>query len=216
MAALFNVEELQTLFTELGEFTIWNSSEIVSEKTAFIEKSTFLDEYERYFRDLQEKGDVEGNWSRGIFSSIWTASTEMLYAMKVGEDRYLIKNLQPVVQLHSYFFSFSSIDGKLQPMVLAKDRVLWGLQFSYPQIYQDPKNREIVDVGFAKDYVNSVLFRKLTKWLRSHSAPVFFLTDGKKVPAPMRIGRSCFSWIDEYMPLKRRGMTLFKSKDEYD
>ncbi len=70
-------------------------------------------------------------------------------------------------------------------MVLSRKSVTWGLQFSYPQLYQDPRTRQIFKVTDTPEFPNTALFSKLQKWIRSETLPTPF-----QVEASVSIRRS--------------------------
>jgi hypothetical protein len=89
-------------------------------------------------------------------------------------------------------------------MVLSTESVTWGVQFSYPQLYQDPKSHRIAKVADSIDFPNTSLFARMLKWLRHNTLPTPFFVHGQRVNAPIRIGRACLKWIDQHPQLKEK------------
>lgn len=203
---LLGAVEMRSLIEELSPFEIYAVSEALVLNEARIEKEDFLERYESYVEGLKTGQLVDEKQLRRFFSAIFTAEPSLLYAMPVAGGRYLIKPLMPVIQLQFHRFIVSSIDEKFHPMVNSSDSISWGLQFSYPQIYQDPKTDEMKKVD--RDLPNSQLFLKLTRFLRTHSIPSPFLFRGKRTNVPIRIGKSCLAWINNHPHLRARGVEV--------
>ena len=110
------------------------------------------------------------------------------------------------MQAHHFFFS--PLDGKFHPMVLSNESISWGIQFSYPQLYQDPESRQIIKVSDGSVFPNTPLFSKLMKWMRSHTLPTPFLIEESRVNAPIRIGKSALTWIENHPQLKEKGIGI--------
>ena len=89
-------------------------------------------------------------------------------------------------------------------MVLSTESVTWGIQFSYPQLYQDPKSYRITKVVDSSEFPNTSVFARMLKWLRHHTLPTPFSVDGQRVNVPIRIGRSCLEWIHMHPQLKEQ------------
>ena len=83
-------------------------------------------------------------------------------------------------------------------MTFGADCITWGLQFSYPQIYQDPVTLEISKADRNEELSNSELFKNLIRWQRLTTRPTPFLTEKGLENIPIRIGKSCFSWINNH------------------
>jgi hypothetical protein len=207
---LLSEAEMQDLFSALSPFYIFATSDPVTEKNAEITHDQFLSQYQAYVSALQ-RGELSDEAPfRKYFSSIFTTSKDILYAMKVGEDKFLIKALRPVIQLQVHHFFVSEVDGSFHPMVLSKDSVTWGIQFSYPQIFQDPKTHEFSKVVNSPEFPNTVLFTKLLQWVRKNTTPTPFMHNGKKTIVPMRLGKSCFSWINAHPNLKEKNLAVLQ------
>jgi hypothetical protein len=205
---LLDPQEMKDLFAEISPFWIYTVSEPVTEKTAVISQEDFLSQYETYARSLKEGVLPEEGHLRRLFSSIFTSTPDILYAMKVGQEKYLVKALKPVVQLQAHQFFVSSVDGRIHPMVLGKDSVSWGIQFSYPQIYQNPKDHDFFKVVDSSDFPNTKLFTNLVKWMRRNTLPTPFVIDGKRTNAPIRLGKKCMSWINKHPQLQEKGIEI--------
>jgi len=195
---LLGAEEMESLFSTLSPFSIYVVSEVVSARNGLISHEEFLEKYAAYANTLKEGNIPDETSLRRYFSAIFTVTPDILYAMQAGPDKFLIKALKPVIQLQGHHFFFSRVDGKFHSMVLGKGSVTWGLQFSYPQIYQDPKDHSFSKVVDSSFFPNTALFTRLVKWLRSNTIPTPLLAEGKRTNVPIRIGKRCLEWIDRH------------------
>jgi hypothetical protein len=206
---LLDATEMEELFAELGSFSVFCVSDVVTSHQALISHSEFLRKYREYSNALKQ-GEVPEEVSlKRYFSAILTTTPEFVYAMQVGQDKYLIKALRPVVQLQLHRFFVSSVDGKFHPMVLGEESITWGLQFSYPQIFQDPKNHQFSKVTNTPDFPNTQLFLHLMRWIRKNTIATPFVREGVRVNVPMRLGKKCFSWIGSHPQLPAKGLTVY-------
>lgn len=207
---LLDTEEMRNLFAHLGDFSIFVVSEVVSKESYQISQEDFLRSYQRYVDDLKQGKLPDEATFRKVFSSVFTVSSDLLYAMQVGENRFLLKTIKPVIQLQPHSFAKSSVDGKFYPMTQGKDSITWGIQFSYPQIYQKPKEHSYEKVVISEHFPNSALFQKLVLWLRKNTLPTAFVEGNKKIAIPIRIGKKVFPWIASHPQLASQGITIFE------
>ncbi|MFS8563623.1 MAG: hypothetical protein LVR00_04585 [Rhabdochlamydiaceae bacterium] len=198
---LLSGAEMRQLFAHLAPCALYNVSELVPEGE--IPQELFLETYAQYAEILQAGKILE---PRRLFSGALSATPDAFYKMEVKAGQYLIKTIQPVVQMQLHQFLPSKLDGKFHPMVLSQDSVSWGVQFSYPQICQDPKTNLFSKVS--EQFPNTLLFDKLTKWLRNFSTPTTFIWEGKKTAVPIRLGKECFSWINRHPQLQEKGIQV--------
>jgi len=199
---LLDISEMNELIKALPPFFSFPAGQIVAAENAFVREAQFLANYTAYIEALKKEELLQ------LKPLFWTTSLDMLYAMQVGENKFLIKPLKPVIQLQAHHFFYSELDKKFHPMVLSKESVSWGLQFSYPQIYEDPKTHLFSKVNNSLEFPNTELFLALTRWLRAHSMPTPFIVEGQKVNVPIRIGKKAFSWINVHPQLKLKGISV--------
>ena len=128
----------------------------------------------------------------------------MVYTVPVDGDRQIIKVKKPVIQMQAHRIGYSSLDGKFRPMVMGKESISWGIQFSYPQIYED--SGKVVKVNESDQFPNTARFKKMQRWMRRHTIPTPFLADGKRVNVPMRLGKQCLPWINTHPQLVEKNI----------
>jgi len=205
--ALLDEKEMVGLCEHLTPFSIHIVSTLVKEPHGRISRAEFLGEYTAYITAVKEGKEPDEKRCRPFFSSIFTRDCSALYAMEAG-GKYLIKPLLPVVQLQLHHVFHSSVDGKFYPKVHGTDSITWGVQFSYPQIFQDPTTRDIVKVDHSARFPNTALFAELTGWLRANTLPTPFVVDGQRVNQPIRLGKQCWEWISVHPHLARKGISI--------
>lgn len=198
--------EMEALFTELGDVVLGLVSEPAQLDNLLCRKEIFLERYKEYVGFLK-RGEVPSEISlRKYFSAALSRSADVFYAVDVRQERYLLKGIQPVIQMQAHHFLYSSVDGKFHPLVMGKESITWGLQFSYPQIVQDPKTKAIQKVD--PNAPNSILFSKVSKWFREYTRPTPFVIGDAVKHEPIRIGKHCFSWIGKHPQLISKGITV--------
>lgn len=202
--ALLSPEEMEALMEALPRFHIVAGSGLVEKGAGLIHSKDFLEIYRCYIQDLKEGKIPDEKKYRERFSDMWTVSTDFLYSIPVEGERCIIRSNRPVLQLQAHSLAYSTADGKFRPMVLGKGSVSWGIQFSYPQMYQDPTTGSLHKVVKGEEFPNTDLFKQLQRWLRAHSLPTPFVVQGTQTNVPMRIGKQCLSWINQHPQLREK------------
>jgi hypothetical protein len=191
---LCDVEELKGLFD--GSFTIYPLTGL--RDGAPIEPEQFLEEYGTWVEELKQGRVPTDAALRRMLAAAFTAEPDALWKQEVPGNRFMIKMAKPVVQVQAHFFTYSPIDGVFRPMTMGTENIFWGLQFSFPQIYQDPKTMEFFEID---ESPNAELFQKIKLWVRNETRATPFMVDGKRVNVPIRLGKNCFSWIHNHPQL---------------
>ena len=203
-----DTDEMQELLRSLAPVEFVVVSGLIKAEQAVISSKAFQEKYADYVSLLKQGQIPSTDQFRSFFSAAMTRSLDVFYAIAAGDERYLIKPLKPVVQLQAHHFFYSTLDRKFHPMVLSEDSVTWGLQFAYPQLYQDPKTRQVIKVTDSSEFPNSQLFSKLLKWIRSSTLPTPFEVDGVRTNSPIRIGKKAYAWIKNHPQLQRDGISI--------
>ena len=208
---LLDVKEMEELFSYLPPFVFYNVSQLVSKEAFCFSKQEFLEGYRHYVNILKEGKAFCFSLLKPLFSAVLSSTETSLYAMKVKE-KYLIKKLEPTIQLSLHHFSFCKESKICHSMVNGKEVISWGLQFSYPTLYSNSKKGKVIEIMKQKTFPNNLLFRILRRFIRSRSQPVFFWVDGHRINSHMRLGNNCFKWIDTYKHLSQQGLKIEKKK----
>ncbi|MCP5469194.1 MAG: hypothetical protein H7A36_01655 [Chlamydiales bacterium] len=192
--ALLDGDELAALFKHLGPFSIFEMGRI-SEKVE-LSLDEFLEAYISYIGGLK-KGE-KSDWP---FAYIFTVSHKALEIREI-EGRFLVRPKMPVVQLQPSRVRYSKADGAFQTGVYGKQSISWGIQFSYPFLFQDATTHEIEKITPCERFPNTQLFLDLQKWLRKNSSVTPFEVEGKRINVPIRLGKKCFDWISHHPDLE--------------
>lgn len=194
---LVDEEEMSSLFEALGPFWIVRVSGLIPIGQEIIPKEEFLAVYQTYVEALK-KGEISSDPRfRITFSSVLTHDLSCLYAMKVNPEQSMVKILTPVIQLQNHRIDYSQADRTFRSMVMGFDSIQWGLQFSYPHLFQNEK-WEVFTVRDTPQFPNTALFSKLQKWVRANTLATPFEVEGKKINVPIRLGKKCFPWINTH------------------
>ncbi len=205
---LLDSDEMQELLSSLGEVHFVCVSEPVQADDAVISAELFQEKYKEYVHLLKQGQVPSSNTFRRYFSSALTTELDAFYAISVGGDKYLIKPIKPVIQLQAHCFFYSQQDGKFHSMVLSEESISWGLQFSFPQLFQDFKTRKIGKVSTQPEFYNAALFSKVMKWMRSNTLPTPFEVNGVRTNSPIRIGKKSLAWIKSHPQLQKKGIAI--------
>lgn len=210
-SVLIDGEEMEELMKAMGEFWIFRVSGILQMSEGEISKEEFLDCYFHYIEALKSGQPLTDPRLQSYFSVVFTCSIEALYEVVLPNGQKLIKIGRPVIQLQKHRFNFSEADGKFRSMGMGQESIQWGIQFSYPQLYQDAALL-VKEVRGQAEFPNTPLFKRLQKWVRDHTAPTPFMVNGKRINVPIRLGKNCFEWINRHPQLKGKGLTVLALK----
>jgi hypothetical protein len=208
---LIDAREMELLFESLGAFAIYKTGIVVTEHTREVSKDLFLKVYFDYVNCLKKGGIPDETSYRSVFSSVFTCSSDAVSIITLGEDKQILRVVRPVVQLQAHRMHFSSQDGKFRPMVFGPETILWGIQFSYPQLCIDSFTRQVRNVTATDEFPNTRLFHQIQKWVRYNTIPTPFLVEGSLVNIPVRLGKECLGWINSHPHLVEKGLFV-KSK----
>lgn len=205
---LVDTNEMESLFSALGDFAIFKVGSVCKNDEGELTKNEFLQCYSDYIECLKRGEIPEEQQFRSVFSSIFTVANDHLFQILVAGDRRIIRVEKPVLQLQVNQISYSTADGKFRAMVFGKGSILWGIQFSYPQLYLDAVTKEVFPVVDSAKFPNTALYRKLQLWVRQNTIPTPFEANGHRVNVPMRLGKLCLPWINSHPQLSSSGIKV--------
>lgn len=206
---LLDAEEMRALMHVLAPFFLVVVSEPVKADEMVVSTSAFLDKYAEYANALKQGQIPAATDYRRLFSCALATTLQSFYAIAAGGEKLLAKPSSPVLQMQAHHFFYSHLDGKFHPMVLSADSISWGVQFSYPQLCQDPKTHRILKIVDSEQFPNTGLFTKLMKWMRSFTLPTPFEVQGKRTNSPIRIGKKSLAWIKNHPQLQQKGIQIY-------
>jgi len=157
----------------------------------------FVPEYRGWIEQLQQ-GVVPQPMLKAL---CLTRDPEAIWLQQMPNSLYAVKPCRPYIQIQVHCMQYS--DGQFRSMTFGPETIFWGLQFAFPQVYQDPKTGQFVDEDLGP---NEVVFRDLRRWVREYTTPTPMLVDGKQINLPVRLGKNCKPWIQQHPQLKPRGL----------
>jgi lipoprotein signal peptidase len=135
----------------------------------------------------------------------WTQDRAALWLHKIDNKGFLVKIRTPVVQVQPHSLTYSPVDGVFRPMSFGPESIVWGLQFSYPQLYQDPVTNEVIAAP------KSAVFEEIRKWVRETTRATPFQVGEKRINVPIRVGKRVLPWIARHPQLVRQQITIWES-----
>lgn len=208
LQALLEVSEIQSLLEQLTPCKLYVSGHVCRPGEEVISLDAFLSVYANYIKSLKSGITPNEQDFREVFSAAISVTEDAIYAYPLPDGRQIMRVCQPIIQMQVHRMSYSKAEGKFRPMVHGSESILWGIQFAYPQLFQDPKTKEPVTVSLDQSFENTPYFRKLQQWIRHSTIPTPFLIDGKRVNIPMRIGRLCLPWINQHPQLVQQNLVV--------
>lgn len=206
--ALIDEEELAELFASLPPFNLFFCGAVVQRDAAMIPADEFVRSYKDYV-DTLKRGDIPNiPFYRKELSPAMTADIDALYRVLINDDKEIVRQARPVVQLQANTISYSSQDKKFHPMAFGSDNIAWGIQFSYPQLYRNPLTKHVEQVKETPAFPNTAVFHAIQKWIRKSTIPTPFLVEEQTVNVPIRLGKKCLSWINHHAQLKHKGIKV--------
>jgi len=206
LQVLLDTSEMEDLLSQLGDFDMFITGSATKKGGEKLERKTFLEIYSSYIESLKEGCLPESALYRSVFSAAFSVVSNHFFVLPLDEEKQLLRISKPVIQMQSHRMGYSSFDRKFRSMIFGNDCIEWGIQFSYPQLYQDPETKIIEKIGAA--FPNSALFHTLRQWCRRHTLPTPFVVDQVRINVPIRLGKKCFSWINRHPQLVEKNMTV--------
>jgi len=208
---LASYEEVKTLFAQFQEIPIFLLGTPLSKEGITVSHADFLSLYGEMVESLQKGSMPDLSVAKKILPCCLGEDLSALYLLKLEGERYLLKLRKPLLQIHAHFFRYSPVDRSFRSMILGGESIFWGLQFSFPQIFQDPDSHEIQKLS-----PQTGLFALVCKWARDCSQPTpFLLEDNTRINVPIRLGNSCFSWIASHPQLQSQKIQVAGGANAY-
>lgn len=202
--ALVEADELSELMRALDPFMIFPLAGILPLESFPCPQETFLDAY-RGWLDALKRGEPPTGFGP-LNASMWTRSSDALWLHELPGKRYVAKPKEPFLQVQIHHMGFSHVDKVFRPMSLTQDSLFWGLQFSFPQVFEDPE-KGILETH---DFPNAKLFQIVRKWSRDFTVATPMLVDGVRDNLPIRLGKGCFPWINSHPGFASKGISVLE------
>lgn len=195
MPLLLSEEEMRDLLITIG-CTLYHAQGVVPKGGETLSYEDFLAVYGAYVSALREGQEPKVSPQFSLFLSI---DESLLYAIPV-EGGVIVKATRPIIMLQPHSLTYS--DGEFHSLTYGQNTLPWGLQFSYPTLFQDAKTHEVADVK--EEFANTAPFKQLQRWVRQNTIATPFVVDGKRVNVPVRLGKACLPWINNHPGLQAR------------
>jgi hypothetical protein len=205
---LVDVHEMEDLLLRhVPPFKMYDVQRVTQADGGIVDPSFFLEGYSRYIACLKEGKTPTAPEFRSLFSLAWSVHEEALVSIHVEETakRRLLKVILPSVQTQLNQIRYSPGEKVFLTQVFGPDTLYWGIQIGFPHLYLDPKTFEATHT---RDFPNMALFLAIQKWVRANTVPTPFIVGEVKVNSPIRLGKSCFSWIHTHPQLAPQGIRI--------
>jgi hypothetical protein len=207
---LLDVDEMRACIQSLGTYWIVQTSGIITQGKELIPIESFLEVYEQYIVDLKQGKPCSDSRMRPFFSSVLTSTLEALYKYNLpagNNDAYLVKVHLPVIQMQTHTFHYSPADDTFRSMALGPSSISWGIQFSYPHMYQG-ENSKIFSGKEMEIFPNTLMYKMLQQWIRVNTTVTTLEANGKRKHVPIRLGKKSVSWAKNLPELTSRGLLI--------
>ena len=209
---LLEPTELKTLLESLeGALHFYASSGLAVGKTE-VSLEEVLMSYADYIQGVRSGNEIDPSILRKNLTLLMTVGNNDVYSQELSQGRVIARAISPVIMIQAHTLAFSAEDRCCRSMVLGPDALYWGLQFSYPQLYQDPSTQEVLSVDRSEKYPNTALYFSIQKWLRHNSQALNVKMQDTAFRSPIRLGLSCESWINQMEVLQEKGVELLFRK----
>lgn len=198
LRALLDIDEMRTLCTHLPPFSLYQAGSVLPLGEGCLSLEQFLSAYSEYVSALQQGKTPPYKQLRHALCAFWSAEENAIAVQAVSENEQVLSPAIPLIQLQPHAFCYSAFDHSFRSMVFGPTSMPWGLQWSHPQVYQDPITQAIYKVADAPNKPNNLLFRTLQRWMRHHTEPLQVLVAGKRTCLPIRVGPGCLKWMQTH------------------
>lgn len=205
---LLSAEEMALLIEAMAPAKLYSAGSVTAPDEGEVDAALFLEHYCDYVSRLRAGIKPDSRELNPYFSCCLNADPEAFECVSPTPDKQILRVCKPVIQLQHHNIDYSAADGKFHSMVLGTQTIDWGIQFSYPQLYQDPQTQKILNVEATDQFPNTALFRTLQRWVRQHTIPTPFVVQGVTINAPIRLGKECLDWVESHPDLNRKGITI--------
>jgi hypothetical protein len=196
--ALLSEEELKQLLQELAPIHLFplTGSFLLDELPLPIE--TFLRAYGSWIEQLKQGIAPTDDALKPYKAMLFTQDLQAVWLQPVAEQKYLVKPSAPFILVQVHQMTYSPVDQSFRPMTFGQESIFWGLQFAFPQVYQDPKTEQFIEEDLGP---TELAFRNLRRWIREFTTATPMWVEGQKMNLPIRIGKQCRSWINQHPQL---------------
>lgn len=205
---LLDSSELEKLFESLNSFYLVNIAKVCGKEEVVVNTRSVFQAYDRYIAALKSEDKFDDKLYRQMFSLALSKGLEPFYLMQVKEDAFLAKITQPIIRMQLFSFHYIEEEKQFVSTQNREHSISWGLEFSFPQFYQDIHTCQPIEVLKDKDNYNTKLFKIIQKWAREYTLPASCFIHKSKHIAPFKLGKKCLEWINGYPTMQRHGLEI--------
>lgn len=185
--------EMENLLRYLSPLAILNISEVVPFDKTSLTIDTFMNKYQKYIDMLRGKTPKQ----KISLTYALSQQIENFRAIAVGQKQYICRPLQPEVHMQTHEFLLDS-NGKILPQVFSKETISWGIQLSYPAIFQNAYTMEVIQAT-RTSFNGWKVFSCIRNWIRTHTLPLPVHYQEKIIQLPIRLGKKAATWIQDHV-----------------
>ncbi len=164
ISVLFSEQDWEFIVPLIAKAFLFSVKNPVSEPFE-VSKEALQEGYKKALTSLKEHREDFSSWT-SLLPVAATLDKEAFFFVRAPSGKTLIQTRKPAVFLTPFFFHYSSLDQTFRSKVLGKEKIFWGMQFSFPYIYFDPLLKEIKKVN-PQEEKNGAFFLELRKQVRA-------------------------------------------------
>jgi len=199
---------LQFLKSSAPHLAFYNTHGVCAENEGIYSIEEFVHAYHQYVFALKEKRVPNVRSLISFFSSALSATSDIFYEISLENQKRLIKPIRPPIQLQPHEIIYSEESDTFYSMVYSEKSITFGIQLSYPNLFQDPHTHEAIDVDTSPFFPNTALFKALRLWVRENTRATPFIVKEKRMNLPYRLGKKCFPWINLHPQLESNNICV--------
>jgi hypothetical protein len=203
--------EMKNLFELLGAPFFFFLSKKGRQEDLVCFFDQFLKNYESYLTSLKfEEKRVD---KKDFFLAI-SKDLDPFYLMELNQQECVVKFKRPVILVELFSFHYLPNQDKFIEGAHLENEIRFGLQFSFPQFYQDFFTRKAVEHYKDEECENTLYFKSLQRALREISEPLHLKHPcGKPQRVSYRIGFGCKELIEKHQDIKRQNIEVLNFKE---
>ena len=206
---LVETDEFRAFFDSIDEpFFLFSTMGVQLKDKNVLSVDSFLSSWQRYIDELKASKKPDDREYRFFFTALLTLEKSAVRALDLPRDKEMIVPYTPCVQMQMHRFIYSNIDQSFKTQSFGQTSVSWGMRLSYPLLYQHPETREVEKALDKTRFVNASLVTLIRSWLRKTTVATPFVIEGKRVNATSRLGKGCFSWINQHHDLLAKNLKV--------
>jgi hypothetical protein len=203
---LLTPDELIELFDFLPSFELYNLAHVGSKEGFHITKELFLECYKAFFMSFFHQKDASFYTFKKQLTVAMIGEEETLYLTEPSSGTFLIHMQKPSVVIGPCIFHYDSAAKKILYADHKTQAIRMGLEFKFPQFYQDPQTLQPVKHFTDLSNPHTRLFKALQKWCREHAKVVFLEKKPEERFSPgCKVGNQCLEQLSNFFDLQRLG-----------